>query len=88
VPDSTRLRDAVPKSPLLSPGFRDSSPHFGTALSAIINNELHPAIKRYCDFLEHEYLAGARDALGVSKKPNGVEGEVDRYIPWSGQAQN
>lgn len=66
------LTTPVDRSPFYSPAARDSSAEFGAALAGIIMAELNPAIRRYRDFLEQEYLPRAREALGVSNNPDGV----------------
>jgi uncharacterized protein (DUF885 family) len=67
------LATPVDKSPFYSPAQRDSTPAFRTALAGIITAELNPALRRYREFLEREYLPKARDALGVSNNPEGGE---------------
>jgi uncharacterized protein (DUF885 family) len=66
------LATPVTRSPFYSPGERDSTPAFRTALAKSIESELHPAIRRYRDFLAQEYLPKARGALGVSANPDGA----------------
>lgn len=61
------------RSPFHAPAERDSSPPFDSALTRIIADEIHPAIRRYRDFLEREYLPAAREALGVSANPQGAQ---------------
>jgi uncharacterized protein (DUF885 family) len=58
-------------SPFMSPVQRDKDPAFDTAFTALVNTELIPAFKRYRDFLQKEYLAGAREAIAVSANPQG-----------------
>ena len=65
------LATPVEKSPFYSPAQRDSTPAFRTALAEIITTELNPALRRYREFLEKEYLPKAREALGVSNNPEG-----------------
>jgi uncharacterized protein (DUF885 family) len=60
------------RSPFYSPGERDSTPAFRAALAQAIESGLHPAIRRYRDFLEQEYLPKAREPLGVSANPEGA----------------
>lgn len=59
-------------SPFHSPADRDSSAAFSAALTRIIVEDINPAIRRYRDFLQDEYLPRARDALGVSTNPDGA----------------
>ena len=58
-------------SPFSEPIERDSDPAFRSAYVAIVRNDIHPAVRRYRDFLRDTYLPAARDALGVSANPNG-----------------
>lgn len=60
------------RSPFYSPAARDSSAEFRVRFARAIDDDLEPAIKRYRDFLEQEYLPKARDSLGVSANPDGV----------------
>jgi uncharacterized protein (DUF885 family) len=66
------LATPVTKSPFYGPAERDSTPAFRAEFARAIESELNPAIKRYRDFLEREYLPRAREALGVSANPDGV----------------
>ena len=65
---------AVPatRSPFYSPAERDSTAAFRANMARAIDTELAPAIRRYRDFLQTEYLPKARDALGVSSNPDGL----------------
>jgi len=63
----------VESSPLFSPAARDETPEFREAWKKLLADDINPAVRRYRDFLEKEYLAAARDSLGVSALPNGAE---------------
>jgi uncharacterized protein (DUF885 family) len=65
------LAAAPAQSPFATPTQRDATPAFVEAYTAIVRDEINPAIRRYRDFLEREYLAAAREALGVSANPDG-----------------
>jgi uncharacterized protein (DUF885 family) len=65
---STPIKD----SPFDSPSLRDKTPSFQKAFDALVSDQIHPAIERYRDFLEHEYLPAAREATPVSANPNGA----------------
>ena len=58
-------------SPFLSPVQRDKDPAFDKAFTALVNTQLVPAFKRYRDFLQKDYLPGAREAIAVSANPQG-----------------
>ncbi len=66
------LATPVVRSPFYSPAQRDSTPAFQAELARVIETELNPAIRRYRDFLQDEYLPKAREALGVSSNPDGA----------------
>lgn len=66
------LATPVQRSPFFSPAQRDSTPAFGEALAQVITESLNPALRRYRDFLERDYLPRAREALGVSNNPDGA----------------
>ena len=60
-------------SPLLSPGIRAENPEFNAKVKDLFETELTPAIKRFADFIEFEYLPRARQELAVSFNPNGAD---------------
>lgn len=65
---ATPLKD----SPFGSPIQRDKDEAFGKAFGALVQDQIVPAMKRYDDFLEKEYLPAAREAIGVTANPNGA----------------
>lgn len=65
------LAMAPERSPFSAPTLRDTTAAFGSAYQAVVRDEIHPAIRRYRDFLTQSYLPAAREALGVSTNPNG-----------------
>ena len=58
-------------SPFMSPVQRDQDPAFDKAFTTLVTSQLVPAFKRYREFLQKEYLAGAREAIAVSANPQG-----------------
>ena len=66
------LSTPVKDSPFDSPSLRDKTPEFQKAFDALVGNQINPAIRRYRDFLEHEYLPAAREATPVSANPDGA----------------
>jgi len=66
------LSTPVKDSPFGSPSLRDKTPEFQKAFDALVGNQINPAIRRYRDFLEHEYLPAAREATPVSANPDGA----------------
>jgi uncharacterized protein (DUF885 family) len=67
------LSVSAEQSPIFEPALRDGDPAVATALAAVIADEIVPAIERYRDFLNDEYLATAREAIGVTATPGGRE---------------
>jgi uncharacterized protein (DUF885 family) len=65
------LNTPIEQSPFFEFAKRDGDAAFKKEVSALIENEINPAIKRYADFLENEYLPAARDKVGVSALPHG-----------------
>ena len=52
---------------------RDSTPEFRTALTAIVRDEINPALRRYRGYLADEYRTKARTDPAVAALPNGAE---------------
>lgn len=65
------LATAADELQLMSPAERSDAPGFVTEFTALVQNEILPAYKRYRDFLENEYLPKAREALSVLANPDG-----------------
>jgi uncharacterized protein (DUF885 family) len=72
--DSVRALAATPaaESPFLAPARNDKTPEFQQAFTALVEQQITPAAKRYADFLEKEYLPAAREAIAVSANPDGA----------------
>ncbi len=66
------LRAPTRSSPFFDPARRDSNSAFGDSLATIIAEGIVPAMQRYRTYLADEYLASAREALGVSNNPDGA----------------
>ncbi|MEP6619089.1 MAG: DUF885 domain-containing protein [bacterium] len=66
------LKEAPSASAFAAGLKRDSAPQFKEQLVTVIGTELYPAMKRYRDFLEKEYLPKARTSVGLSAMPNGT----------------
>lgn len=60
------------ESPFLAPARADEDGAFVGALTAVVNNDILPAARRYADFLEKEYLPAAREAISVAGNPDGA----------------
>jgi uncharacterized protein (DUF885 family) len=66
---STPLKE----SPFDSPSVRDGTPAFQKTFDALVADRIVPAIRRYRDFLQQEYLPAAREAIAVSQNPGGAD---------------
>ncbi len=72
VPEEVRaLRDE--NSPFLAIGARAEDEVFEGRVRAIFDDEIVPAINRYADFIENEYLDQAREDIALSHNPDGAE---------------
>jgi uncharacterized protein (DUF885 family) len=60
------------ESPFLTPVRSDKTAEFGKAFTALTSDQLVPAMRRYGDFLEREYLPAAREATAVASNPDGA----------------
>jgi uncharacterized protein (DUF885 family) len=60
------------KSPFYSVAQRSSDAAFQTQFSRLIVEQIDPALKRYRDFLQNEYLPKAREGIAVTDLPNGA----------------
>ena len=69
----TRQLAAMPatESPFYAPARADSTPEFQVQVRELVTERIAPAIRRYADFLEQEYLPAAREAIAVAANPNG-----------------
>lgn len=75
VVEQTRQLAASPveESPFYAPALADPNPDFQAQLRDTVNTQIVPAIRRYADFLEREYLPAAREAIAVSANTNGAQ---------------
>ncbi|MDH4054151.1 MAG: DUF885 domain-containing protein [Gammaproteobacteria bacterium] len=72
VPEEVRaLRDE--NSPFLAIGARVEDEVFDGKVKAIFADEIVPAINRYANFIENEYLDKAREEIALSHNPDGAE---------------
>ena len=60
-------------SPFLAIGLRAEDEVFEGAVKRIFDEEIVPAINRYAEFIETEYLANARQDIAISFNPDGAE---------------
>ena len=72
VPEEVRaLRDD--NSPFLAMGARAEDEVFEGDVRTIFDEQIIPAIDRYADFIEGEYLEQSREEIAISYNPNGAE---------------
>jgi uncharacterized protein (DUF885 family) len=69
---SVLINGAGADQPFLSPAQRDSSPAFQKTFRDTFTTTILPAIVRYRDFLQKEYLPAARETIAVVDNPNGA----------------
>ncbi len=60
-----------PDSIFMGPAGRSEDEAFTAAVERIYTEQIAPALHRYADFIEREYLPQARETLAVSGNPNG-----------------
>jgi uncharacterized protein (DUF885 family) len=65
------LAAPVEQSPFFPAAASNGSPGLGDTWRAMVAETIHPAIKRYRDYLATTYAEKARGALGVSANPDG-----------------
>jgi len=63
----------IEDSPFNSPGVRSEDEAFATAMQALVEESINPAMRRYRDYLANEYLDAARAELSVTANPDGLE---------------
>lgn len=72
VPNEVRaLRDE--NNPFLGMGKRAKDEEFAAAVQKIFDEQIAPAIDRFADFIENEYLLNAREEIALSYNPDGAE---------------
>ena len=72
VPEEVRaLRDD--NSPFLGMGSRADDEVFEGSVRTIFDTEIVPAIDRFADFVEGDYLNRAREEIAISHNPDGAE---------------
>ena len=66
------LAAPIEESPFFSPAKRDEDAAFKKQYRAVVEQKINPAIQKYRDFLEKEYLPKARTTLAATALPNGA----------------
>ncbi len=60
-----------PDSIFMGPAVRSDDAAFAAAVKNVYDEQIAPALTRYADFIENEYLDQARETLAVSGNPDG-----------------
>ena len=60
-------------SPLFSPGVRSQNAAYIARLREVFDQVAAPAIERFAQFMEDEYLPQARQDISIAANPNGAE---------------
>ena len=71
VPDQVRSLIG-PDSIFMGPAARNDGTDFEAAVTKIYEEQIAPALHRYADFIENEYLSEARETLAVSGNADGA----------------
>ena len=67
----TMASSSPAESAFLAPVRNDKTPEFEMSFGTLVSERIVPAVRRYADFLELEYLPAARDAIAVATNPHG-----------------
>lgn len=65
------LAGPVDESPMYTPAATDRDPAFRSAWTALLTDELRPAMRAYREWLASNYLPKARTSFGILALPNG-----------------
>jgi uncharacterized protein (DUF885 family) len=57
----------------LNPATRADDEEFSAAVRAIYDEQIVPAIQRFADYIENDYLRHARENIALTHNPNGAE---------------
>ena len=71
VPEQVRTLTSE-DSPFLAFGARAKDAAFEASVQTVFEAEVAPAVERFADFIEDEYLPQAREAIALSEHPDGV----------------
>ena len=66
------LNNPIEDSPYFSFAKRDTDPEFRRQIKDLVTLVIHPALKKYTDYLQQTYLPIARDEIGVFAIPSGA----------------
>jgi uncharacterized protein (DUF885 family) len=72
VPDQVRELD-TDDTIFLNPGVRAEDEQFAAEVRTVFDEQIAPAIHRFADYMENDYLPNAREEIALSANPNGDE---------------
>lgn len=72
VPEQVRALDTE-GTIFLDPGKRADDEEFAASVQSIYDEQIAPAIHRFADFMESDYLPNAREEIALTANPNGAE---------------
>jgi len=72
VPAQVRALDSA-DTIFLDPAKRADDEEFATKVQAVYDEEIAPALHRFADYIESDYLPQAREEIALSANPNGAE---------------
>jgi uncharacterized protein (DUF885 family) len=70
----TQIRSLIGEDSIfLGPARRSDDPAFAAAVVALYEEHIAPALTRYANFIEQDYMPQARETLSVTANPNGEQ---------------
>jgi uncharacterized protein (DUF885 family) len=72
VPAQVRALDSA-DTIFLDPAKRADDEEFATKVQAVYDEEIAPALHRFADYIESDYLPQAREEIALTANPNGAE---------------
>jgi uncharacterized protein (DUF885 family) len=72
VPDQVRALETA-ETIFLDPAKRADDEEFAAKVQAVYDDEIAPALHRFADYMEEDYLPQAREEIALTANPNGAE---------------
>jgi uncharacterized protein (DUF885 family) len=72
VPEQVRALDSA-DTIFLDPAKRAEDEEFTAKVQAVYDDEIAPALHRFADYMEEDYLPQAREVIALTANPNGAE---------------
>ena len=72
VPEQVRALDSA-DTIFLDPAKRAEDDEFTAKVQAVYDDEIAPALHRFADYMEEDYLPQAREVIALTANPNGAE---------------